>query len=277
MPLRTYYWNTRKVPKLRFYAERILKPRKMIFKHGNAGDIFNEDLIKFIYKTNPLNLNKEGNRLLMVGSIMNVLLEDDIINGIGWKGNDMSKKRDIIEKATVYGVRGPLTKSLFENYGTDLSNLKFEYDPGLLIKEVYNVNMEKFSENGPIFIPHYRDLWQYKSYPKGLKVVNIDNKPETIIKHILKASVVYASSLHGIIFSHALSKPCIFVAPQTKEPIFKYQDYFMSIGMEMPEPLAHISKLSYTKDVSTTLDYSIGLKDFYFPDNELLRSKNILS
>ncbi|GAL74972.1 GumL protein [Nonlabens ulvanivorans] len=276
--IRTYYWNTRKASLKGYIKNRIFNPNKVVFRYGNAGDIFNADLIEYLYGEKPNNILEEGNRLLLVGSIMSVIKKGDIINGIGWKGNDLKEKKDIIESAKVYGgVRGPLTKSLFEKYGADLSNLKFEFDPGLLIRDVYNIDVKKSKERQVLFIPHFRDLWIYKDYPKGVKVISIDNKPETIIKEILKSSVVYASSLHGIIFSHALNKPCVFVAPQSEEPIFKYRDYFLSIGMEMPEPIKNIHSLNFNKDVQTNLSKVFSSSDFYFPTKEELDSSDIIS
>jgi len=277
MALRTFYWNTRKVDIVRYYKNKWLMPKNMVFKYGNFGDIFNKDLIKFLYSEKPLSTKIEGNRLLLVGSIMNELKEQDIVNGIGWKGNDLSNKASIIESAKVYGVRGPLTKSLFEKYGADLSSLKFEYDPGLLVKEVYNLNLNNSEEKNVLFIPHYRDLWVYKgNYPKGIKVISVDNKPKTIAKEILKAKVVYASSLHGIIFSHALNKPCIFVKPQSEEPFFKYKDYFLSVGLNVPNPIENIHQINFKTDRSTCLDKNVGIKDFYFPEKESLKKAKII-
>lgn len=278
MGLRTYYWNTRKVSLYNFYKKKYFKPAEMVFRYGNAGDIFNYDLIKYLYKETPINIKNQGNRLLLVGSVMSVIEEGDIINGIGWKGNDLSNKQDIIASAKVYGVRGPLTKQLFEKYGADLSSLKFEYDPGLLIKEVYNLESENSQEKNVIFIPHYRDIWAYKGkYPKGIKLVNIDNHPLKVAKEILKAKVVYASSLHGIIFSHALGKECIFVKPQSDEPIFKYRDYYLSIGKELPIPIKNINSINFIKNRGTVCEKQIGIKDFYFPDLEILNKYGILT
>ena len=277
MGIRTYYWNSRKVSPLRFYMEKIKNPSNMVFRYGNAGDIFNADLIKYIYKDEPLNKDWEGHRLLLIGSILKVIQTGDIINGIGWKGDDLSSREKFIREAKVYGVRGPLTKNLFEKYGADLSDLKFELDPGLLIRDVYNLDLTKSRDDQVIFIPHYRDMLVYKnSYPKGIKVVNIDNKPETIAREILKSKVVYASSLHGIIFAHALKKPCVFVAPQSEEPIFKYRDYYLSIGFDMPEPLKDIYAVNFLRDKATLPERSFSMKDFYFPDYEMLKKHKVV-
>ncbi|MDT0557341.1 polysaccharide pyruvyl transferase family protein [Ichthyenterobacterium sp. W332] len=276
MALRTYYWNTRKVSLLNFYKNKYFYPEKKVFKYGNAGDILNIDLIKYLYQEEPVNIIDKSNRLLLVGSIMSIIQNKDVIAGIGWKGNDLSKKQEVIEKSNVYGVRGPLTRNLFEKYGADLSNLKFEYDPGLLIKEIYNIDENNCKNQNIIFIPHYRDLWIYKTYPKGIKVVNIDNHPKKIIKEILNAKLVYSASLHGIIFSHALNKECIFVKPQSDEPMFKYEDYFLSIGLNFPEPIKSINSINYYLNEGTLLNKKICLDDFCFPEVDFLKRSKII-
>lgn len=277
MALRTFYWHKKKVSTYKYYKYKFRYPERIVFKHGNTGDIFNVDLIKHVYNNEPENVLNEGNRLLLVGSIMNEVKKDDIINGIGWKGNDIVFDQNLIESLKVYGVRGPLTRSFFEKHNADLSNLKFEYDPGLLIKEVYDIDLRKSKEKQVLFLPHFRDAFVYKGkFPKQVKVVNIDNHPKVIAKEILKSKVVYASSLHGIIFSHALNKPCVFVKPQTNEPLFKYRDYYLSIGQELPEGLDDIYAVNFMNDKPTQLDREIGLEDFYFPEKEDLKMSKII-
>ena len=142
MALRTYYWNDRKLSRLQNLKQSILKKEVFGFKHGNVGDIFNVDLIKYLYNETPYSCRTGNNKLLLVGSVASVIRENDIVCGIGWKGNNLSSISKEIAQTKVYGVRGPLTRSFFEKHGADLSNLKFEYDPGLLIKEVCNVSLK---------------------------------------------------------------------------------------------------------------------------------------
>ncbi|MEP3044901.1 MAG: polysaccharide pyruvyl transferase family protein, partial [Nonlabens ulvanivorans] len=66
-------------------------------------------------------------------------------------------------------------------------------------------------------------------------------------------------------------------APQSEEPIFKYRDYFLSIGMEMPEPIKNIHSLNFNKDVQTNLSKVFSSSDFYFPTKEELDSSDIIS
>lgn len=277
MALRTYFWKTQLVSKYQYFKNTIFRRPHNRFVYGNAGDIFNKDLINYLYKQDAHNVRTEGSKLLLVGSIASVIKENDIINGIGWKGNDLSAISEHIKKATVYGVRGPLTKKLFQKYDTDLSTLKFELDPGLLIKEVYSLNLQKSTTKQTIFIPHYKDEKVYKgNYPKPFKFVSIDNHPKTVAKEIMKAKLVYTSSLHGIIFSHALNKPCVFVAPQSNEPMFKYEDYFLSVNIDMPIPVKNIYEANLDQDQTTKLDRLFTINDFYFPSLEELKTKGII-
>lgn len=277
MALRTYFWETPLLSKFQYLKNKILGKVNQGFVYGNAGDIFNKDLITYLYNQETFNIRNKGSKLLLVGSIASVIKENDIINGIGWKGNNLQDISEHIKNATVYGVRGPLTKQLFIEYNADLSKLKFELDPGLLVKEVYNLNIKNNTNKQIIFIPHYKDEKEYKgNYPKEFKFVSIDNHPKTVAKEIMKSKTVYTSSLHGIIFSHALNKPCVFVAPQSNEPMFKYQDYFLSIDIEMPIPLKNIFEAKIGKDTATVLNKTISMNDFYFPSLEELKNKGII-
>jgi hypothetical protein len=277
MNLRTYYWDQRNASYYKYYKNKIRNPERFYFKKGNMGDIFNIDLIKYIYKVDPINIKDSNNRLLLVGSIASKVRYGDIINGIGWKGNNLDEKTDIISSLKVFGVRGPLTKTLFEKKGSDLSNLKFELDPGLLIKEVYNIDLKSSKEKNVLFIPHYMDEEVYKgNYPKGIDVVSVDSSPKKIAKKILNAKIIYTSSLHGIIFSHALKKPCVFIKPQSNEPMFKYEDYFLSVGLDFIDPIKDIFSLNFTLDKPSFLNKKIGIDNFYFPNKELLIDSKIL-
>jgi len=277
MELRTFYWNSLKVSQMRYFKSKILGDKKIAFRFGNAGDIFNADLVKFLYNVAPLNVKQGGNRLMLVGSTMSMVERGDIINGIGWKGNDLTNKRELISTLKVYGVRGPLTRRMLERNGADLAELKFEFDPGLLVKEVYGLSLDMSTEKNAIFIPHYRDIPIYNGkYPKGIKVINIDNPPEKVAREILKAKVVYASSLHGIIFSHALNKECIFVSPLTPEPLLKYEDYYFSVGLNMPTPLGDINRLNFLLDKGSIPSRQVTISDFFFPSNYFLQDVNVM-
>jgi hypothetical protein len=107
--------------------------------------------------------------------------------------------------------------------------------------------------------------------------VDIDQHPLQVAKSILGAKLVYASSLHGIIFAHALNKPCVFVHPQTKEPLLKYEDYFLSVNLPFKKPLDSIDDCNFLKDSDTPPDIAYSEKSFGFPTKDFLVSRNVMT
>jgi hypothetical protein len=113
--------------------------------------------------------------------------------------------------------------------------------------------------------------------PKGMKYIDIDDTPLNIATQILASEIIYSSSLHGIIFAHALNRPAILVAPITEEPIFKYEDYYASIEQKMPQLVHDIHKISVTKKPMSPLDIKYKQEEFNFPSLQELKNLNIAS
>lgn len=215
---------------------RWIKRRRVPWRVGNAGDIYNADLVRYLYGVEPTNHKDEGKRLLMVGSIMDKGRDGDVIAGIGARGprhvpTPGEARLDIV------GVRGPLTASALQDAGHDVSGLRFMLDPGLLIGKVFPELYDVKAEPGRVgFVPHYREGPQYRSN-RRYDVIDVDASPFHFAREIARCERVYSSSLHGVIFAHALGRPVALVAPRTAEPAFKYRDYFGSIGMTWRKPL----------------------------------------
>lgn len=281
MGVRCYYWNSRKVT-LKGYAWLKIsgKYNGLQLLYGNAGDIFNEDLIKWLYNEEPTNISDSGNRLLLVGSIMSQVRENDLLAGIGWKGNQSQINWEALKKCSIIGLRGPLTFEYLKGKGIDVSAVESLLDPGLLIGLIHkDVLKTEVIKNRVLFIPHYREHYEYskKGIPKGIRVVAIDNQPRRIMKEILSAELVYTSSLHVIIFCHALGRPCVLVKPQTEEPEFKYKDYFASVGLEMPKPLNSIYEIELSNTPVSPIHIKKSLNDFNFPSKDHLIARGIIS
>jgi hypothetical protein len=267
--IRTYYWHSRVVPKYKIALRRLINRSPEYFFHtGNAGDIFAQTIIRNEYHSNALNCPEGGKRLLLIGSIAHTLQAGDIICGIGAKTPDIPKP--LGEKHAIYGLRGPISYEIFSKAGYDVSNINFLLDPGLLIR-FYAENLNHKKPEGAIFIPHYRERnLYYKGLPKGMRFVDIDNHPMELAKQILESELVYASSLHGIIFAHALNRPAILVAPKTEEPILKYQDYFSSINQPTPTPLEDISEIRLISKPTSPITLNYQKSDFVLPSIEEL-------
>ena len=273
MPIRTYYWQSRIEPKTKLFVRKLKnKKPSMYFKYGNCGDIFNEHLIRYIYGIDSINVKDSENRLLCVGSIASQINNGDIICGIGVKDYIIpDKKRDV----EIYGCRGPISLSVFQEKGYKINSDAFLYDPGLLIKDLLK---KDYSEKGKvIFIPHYRERFKYgKKIMGNIDVIDIDNRFDYIARKIQEASLVYSSSLHGIIFTHALNRPCVYVKPQTVESELKFEDYFLSVSNTYKKPLDSIYEYRNHLKPDSPLDIDVKRKDFIFPEKSLLDKKNIL-
>ena len=105
MGLRTYYWDKRNASLYKYYKNKIINPGEFYFKTGNMGDIFNIDLIKHIYNENPINIINDNNRLLLVGSVAGKVKYGDIINGIGWKGDNLDHNRYYLFSKSIWSKR----------------------------------------------------------------------------------------------------------------------------------------------------------------------------
>ncbi|MBU1802292.1 MAG: polysaccharide pyruvyl transferase family protein [Actinobacteria bacterium] len=184
-------------------------------------------LISFNYGFEVKNISDEGRRLLLIGSVAHRILAGDLVFGVGTKGIPIPGPSEA--PCRIVGTRGPITTESFSRAGHDLSELEFEFDPGLLIAKLLG-KPEVVTANRVIFIPHYRDRAIRASRRKSLQVVDVDSDPVNLARQIGQSELVYTSSLHGLIFAHALGRPAVLVRPSTDEPLIKYQDYFASIG-----------------------------------------------
>lgn len=226
MVIRTFYWD----PALRNRPRWRRRGRSSRWQIGNAGDLFNRDLLDHLYGVKH-RIVDDGPRLLPVGSIAHRVKPGDVVAGSGSKGVPVPPASEV--SCRVLGVRGPRTHEAFVAAGHDVSTIRFEGDPGLLLPDLLTPQQRATQAvtGRTIFIPHYKDPAQSYAGVDGVETVSIDAEPAALAVDILRAEHVYASSLHGVIFAHALGRPCTPVAPASNEPLIKYDDYFASIGV----------------------------------------------
>jgi hypothetical protein len=243
LKIRTHYWHARVKSRAKLLAYRFLgRDHGRYFRVGNAGDILTADLLKWHYGCDVVNCNEGGKRLLLIGSIGHTVQLGDVVCGIGTKDKALPPAGEN-SAVQVLGLRGPISLEVFKKAGYDVSQVRFLFDPGLLIRVLLPRAAFATRPQGAIFIPHYRERIKYqrrRDLPSQVRLVSIDDSPTRVAQAILGAELVYTSSLHGIIFSHALGRPCVFIRPQTEEPLLKYQDYFAGAGVPMPEPRSDI-------------------------------------
>ncbi|EEE38692.1 hypothetical protein RKLH11_2536 [Rhodobacteraceae bacterium KLH11] len=262
---------------MRLNFDRYTKLRKSTWREfgvGNAGDIFARNLVSHHYHgSKALNVT-EGPRLLCVGSIAHKLAPGDILCGIGCK--DVAFPAVDPETVKVQGVRGPITATALHKAGYDVSQIKWHGDPGLKISQM--LNPESAKPGRAIFIPHYRERGMVrKVIPKWINMVDIDDDPLRIGREIMRAELVYSSSLHGIIFAHALGRPVVMVKPATEEPLLKFDDYFFGVGLARPRYLSSITEADIHTKPNSPASLSVSAEDLIFPTAQELESRGIMT
>ena len=277
LKIRTYFWHDRVISKTEYAIRKFVSPSKanIFFKNGNAGDLITSEILKMEYKISPVNIKNGNNRLLCTGSIAHKISKGDFICGIG-------AKTDLIPLAAgtdclCWGLRGPISFEIFKKAGYDLSNIQFLGDPGLLIKKLVPQTPFSFQRGKVIFIPHYREriLFAQKNTP-SIEIVDIDDAPMNLAEKIANAEIVLSSSLHGIVFAHALGKQCQFILPQTKEPLLKYYDYFVSIDISDPRPIKNYTDFNAFKSISIPKNIDSKIDCIKFPSFDELKRRGII-
>lgn len=256
--IRTFFWHPEVRPAHRLFINRhIFRRNYYDFRFGNAGDIFALNLLRLFYPGNKIINALTAPRLLCVGSIADYARPGDILCGIGSKSTCISNK--VTGLAEIIGLRGPLTYDAFKKAGHNVSTVRFLADPGLLIERL--VAAEPACPGKVIFIPHYRDRKSaFKRTPKPIDVVDIDSDPIELGKEIMKAELIYTSSLHGLIFSHALRRPCVIVIPE-REKYFKYEDYLLSVGIKNQKKIHSIAEANFMGTPVSPAEISISTDD----------------
>lgn len=272
MAVRTFFWEAPRPSRTDRIVAR-LRPgaRPTALRVGNAGDIFVRDVIRMVYGEDATNVADDGRRLLLIGSIAHRVLDGDVVCGAGTKGAPLPPATQV--RCKVVAVRGPITLEAFEQAGHDVSEVRSLRDPGLLLR--FAVPDASPVPGRRVLIPHYRERHLYRgAAAHGLDIVDIDGEPVDVARGIQAAEVIYTSSLHGMIFAHALRRPCVLLAPQTAEPEIKYRDYFASVGMAWRTP-GTLEEALREPAPGSAPDLEFSVEDFGLPPLAELREAGI--
>ena len=219
----------------------------------NAGDFYNIDYLKFFikkfnYAALPY-LKRQGD-MMFCGSLIHAVPEDGICCGLGLIKSNILPNRPLKH---VISVRGPLT---IYHCMPMLPNKKILMgDPGVLAGDVFVGELKNVTTNGETIgvIPHYSDkahAWIIKSRDHPIRIIDIQRPPLDVLSDIKQCCHVYSSSLHGIIFAHALNIPATWVefSSEVIGDGFKFYDYYLSLGVNISEVARH--RISDVIDVS---------------------------
>ena len=171
--------------------------------------------------------NPPKQKILALGSLLYFANDGDVLWGTGSNNKYPNKDDYKFSNLDVRAVRGPLTKAfLEENFGIHCPEIYG--DPGLLFPFLFPEFKRKINPSRSyIFIPH---VYERGLFPKQDPIVYPTEPWNEVIEKILDSEFVISGSLHGIIIAEAYGIPARYVRLSEKEPLFKYQDYYLATG-----------------------------------------------
>ena len=170
----------------------------------------------------------------IIGSILSSATSHTIVWGAG-----IIKRDEFVQSAKFLLVRGPLTRKRLLSLGYAIPE-KYG-DPALLLALL---NQNKTSKKFKLgIVPHYVDFEKANNvYKNEINVTVIDlctNNPQSIIDSISDCDFILSSSLHGLIVSHTLNIPALWVKISNKlyGDDVKFQDYYESLDLVNVKPI----------------------------------------
>lgn len=239
----------------------------------NFGDFITPYIYKNLFlKDAILDINggsKKEKVIIGAGSILGSCKNNSIIWGTGFMfGNEKINKPN-----KIISVRGPLTRNRLlelgiecpENYG----------DIGLILPYFYYPQIEKKYKLG--IIPHYIDKLKfneiYLNPDDNIKIIDVTESIEIVIKNILECEMTISSSLHGIIVSHAYNIKCMWIkiTDNIGGGTFKFRDYYGSLKINNYNTL-----LPYIYNKQISIEKTIDLINNYSNPNFPINTKSII-
>ena len=172
---------------------------------------------------------------LVIGSVVQISNRYCNVWGAG-----IIEKNANIRGGVFYAVRGPLTRNRIIQLG--LKCPKIYGDPALLLP-LYFKDEEVSSKFEIGVIPHVIDFQLVDHLIKDdrVKVIDLTEPVEVVLRNILSCKKIVSSSLHGIIVPQAYNIPSVWVTISNKlyGDNIKFADYFASVGISdyLPDAL----------------------------------------
>jgi pyruvyltransferase len=214
-------------------------------KTKNVGDTLAPILLEsFTNKKAELVSSCDSGKLLVVGSFLEMVKENDIVLGIG--SNKPNLFLDSPEGVRYLAVRGKLTRDHI--YGAEVPEVYG--DPALLLPLIYRPNIEKTRKVA--IIPHYVDkpLFDGKE-----DYIDIEQDWQSVVRDILSCERIISSTLHGIVIAEAYGIPASWAvfSDKIEGGEFKYQDYFLGTDRKEQKPFTELPPIENLKEIQQRL------------------------
>lgn len=193
----------------------------------NFGDRLAEIVTRQMLALHGLSLDDQvarDTRLLAVGSVLHFARDGDHVWGTGWNGK-VPERQFTARNLCVHAVRGPLTAEFLRKRGIAVPDVYG--DPALLVPHLLRDRFAVDPVHEHVFVPNLNDLALTRNFANVISPLWGWN---VVISHILKARLVLASSLHGLVVAEAFGIPARYVRLSDTENLFKYEDYYLGSG-----------------------------------------------
>ena len=194
----------------------------------NFGDHLSAVIVSSLLAKHQLTLEDEVSvqrRLLGIGSILHFCRPGDVVWGSGINGKIDPKSYSLPTNIDVRAVRGPLTAEVLRKRGIQVPDVFG--DPGLLIKHLFGQRFMPSAQTDVLFVPNLHDI---PKVPNGIHWVSPTLGWNRVVAEIVKAKLVLASSLHGLVIAESFGIPARYVRLSETEDLFKYRDYYAGSG-----------------------------------------------
>jgi pyruvyltransferase len=196
----------------------------------NFGDVLAPIVVAHVSNATPVLVSGRcRGKVIAVGSILQVLAEQDIVWGSG-----AIRDAPIIPPANVTfcAVRGPLTRALVHGEVPEVYG-----DPAMLLPRIYTPPAVKKDVVG--VIPHFREIGAVRSADPSVSMIDILSDWRDVIDRIAECEAVLSSSLHGLIVAEAYGVPAMWFTATDKVGGggFKFRDYYLSTGRDVSQPV----------------------------------------
>ncbi|MFI6284077.1 polysaccharide pyruvyl transferase family protein [Streptomyces sp. NPDC051018] len=203
---------------------------------GNVGDRLTPWLIRRIRGaparwTAP---HAPGRKHFVTGSVISLAGQGAVV----WGSGVMNDGEGVDPRAELAAVRGPLTREAALRSGAFCPPVYG--DPALLVPR-FLPRAGRRRGRIPAVVPHFADKARAgRGTPDGWQFIDVQQSVEDVVERLVRAPLVASSSLHGIILSHAYGTPAVWISYRDLPggDGTKFHDYFLSVGVPVPPPIA---------------------------------------
>ena len=201
----------------------------------NFGDELSRTVVELMLARRGATLfdsSPEPRQLVAVGSVLHTAREGATIWGTGLHGS-MPLREHRYARLDVRAVRGPLTRRFLRQRGITVPEIYG--DPALRLPLVASGRFAATSEWAVGLVPNLHDTHHLsgldlpRTHPK-LRVIDPLRSWDAVVADIVRCRSVIASSLHGLIIAEAYGIPARYVRFTEREPMLKYEDYYLGTG-----------------------------------------------